>query len=47
MKPTQCCFCKANSTTHKDVKFFNLELGEQTIIANGCSNCKNYAESEK
>lgn len=41
-KPIQCCYCKTNSDYDKDIKFFNLEEYEASIVANGCSNCKNY-----
>jgi hypothetical protein len=47
-KPTQCCICKSNTTDMPWVtKYFNLEEGKSTIIANGCENCRNYAEVTK
>lgn len=44
-KIIRCNICKATTVSnHLVTKYFNLEEYEESIVANGCENCKNYAD---
>lgn len=43
-KIIQCCYCKNRD---ERAYYYNTEEYEMTIVAHGCSNCKNYNDIEK